>query len=449
MMGKFVERPRFTCALGGAMTTVNALPRTIPIIHAPPGCAGNLAWTQAGGCGLQVGGYCGGLSMPGSNVQEREVVFGGVDRLSEQVKNTLNIMEGDLYYILTSCVTEIIGDDVRSVVRPLTESGPAVIYAETAGFKGNSYHGYDLALEGLFKSFISPSRRKLKKQVNLWGIPPAFDVFWRGNLLELRRLLQKLGLKVNTFFTAEDSLESIQKAGSAELNIVVSEVFGGKSAVTAAEVHKIPFITSQLPIGPSATSDFLRQVSAACHLDPKLTEQIITEESNRYYKFMELLTDCFNDMDLQRYAVVVGDANYAVGITRFLVDDLGWLPEVTAVTDVLDETQERRIVASLSSLEAKLYPKIIFSADTSEIRQEVKAHWLERSSSNGRFSNPPNPAFVVGSSLERELAKELNAPHLSVSFPVSNRLILDRGYTGYHGGLRMIEDLISAIILGR
>ena len=431
------------------MTTVNALPRTIPIIHAPPGCAGNLAWTQAGGCGLQVGGYCGGLSMPGTNVQEREVVFGGVDRLTEQVQNSLKIMEGDLYFVLTSCVTEIIGDDVRAVVSPLTSQGAPVVYAETAGFKGNSYHGYDLVLESLFKNYIRPSKKKIKGQVNLWGIPPAFDPFWRGNLLELRRLLHSLGLKVNTFFTSEDNLELIQRAGSAELNIVVSEVFGGQSAIFASELHKIPYISSQLPIGPAASSAFLRQVAEACSIDPKIAEGVITEENKRFYKFLEPLTDSFNDMDLQRYAVVVGDANYAVGITRFLADDLGWLPEVTAITDVLTEAQERKLVASLSSLEAKVYPKIIFSPDTSIIRQEVNSHWQARSKKVGPYSNPPNPAFVVGSSLERELAKDINAPHLSVSFPVSNRLILDRGYTGFHGGLRLIEDLIGSIILGR
>jgi len=88
-MSNFVERPRYFCALGGAMSTINALPDTIPILHAASGCAGNITWAQNGGSGLQVGGYCGGLSVPSSNVQEREVVFGGTERLREQIENTL------------------------------------------------------------------------------------------------------------------------------------------------------------------------------------------------------------------------------------------------------------------------------------------------------------------------------------------------------------------------
>jgi nitrogenase molybdenum-iron protein beta chain len=431
------------------MATAMALPRTIPILHAPPGCAGNLAWTQAGGAGLQVGGYCGGLSMPGSNVQEREVVFGGTDRLEELVKNSLKIMAGDLYIILTSCVTEMIGDDVASVVNSLAEDdGEKIIYAETGGFHGNSYLGYDLVLESILAQYV-PVTGKKTGRVNLWGIPPYFDVFWRGNLLELRRLLEKIGLEVNTFFTVEDTLASIRQAGSAELNIVVSDIFGLKAAETAKNIHGTPYLTTQLPIGPTATADFLGTVGAALNLPQEVIARFIDDQTRRYYSILEPLTDCFSDIDLQRYAAVVGDSNYVTAVTRFLADDLGWLPEVAAVTDVLRDEQKDLVAERLNKLESGIRPELIFSTDTSEIRRQTLSHWQSRTKIQGKYTHSPNPAFVLGSSLERELAKELNAPHLSIAFPVSNRAVLDRGYAGFSGGLRLIEDLLSTIIVNR
>ncbi|MBP2625445.1 MAG: oxidoreductase/nitrogenase component 1 [Firmicutes bacterium] len=447
-MSSFIERPRFTCALGGAMATVTALPRTVAILHAPSGCAGNNAWTQAGGCGLQVGGYCGGLSIPGSNIQEKEVVFGGIERLGEQINNTLKVMDGDLYVVLTSCVTDIIGDDVASVVRPLKEQGIDIIHAETGGFKGNSYLGYELVLESLLETYIAKAET-VKGSVNVWGIAPYFDVFWRGNLAGVRTLLEKLGLTVNTFFTVDDSLEAIRQAGSAELNIVVSDVIGQKAAKISREVHGIPYVISTLPVGPSASNDFLRTVGAALSLDQAFVEEIIAQENRRYYQLLEPITDCFNDMDLQRYAAVIGDSNYAVAITRFLVDDLGWLPEVVAITDVLEEKEQSTIVASFTSLTSGIAPKIIFNGDSTAISRQVKEHWESRQGKSGKYSNPLTPAFVVGSSLDRPLAFDLGAAHLSVSFPVANRAVIDRGYTGYSGGLRLIEDLISTIIINR
>ena len=445
----FIERPRYTCALGGAIATVSALPKAVPILHAPPGCAGNFAWTQAGGAGLQVGGYCGGLSMPGSNVQEREVVFGGTERLEEEIRHTLEVMQGDIYVILTSCVTEVIGDDIGSVVRPLQEQGVPVLFAETGGFRGNSYQGYDIVLQSLFKNFVTKTDAKSLKAVNLWGVTPFIDVFWRGNLHAVRQLLEKLGLEVNSFFTVDDSADGIRQAGSAALNIVVSDVFGLGAAQLAEEIHGTPYISTPLPIGPAATDAFLRKIGIVLNLDSSLVENLIAYENKRYYSLLEPLTDCFNDIDLQRYAVIVGDTNYAVGLTRFLADDLGWLPEVVGITDILDEEQQADITSCLARLESGLSPKLIFHTDGSSIAAAVRAHWAEYQTQAGKYANPLSPAFVVGSSLDRELAKELGAGHLSVSFPVANRAVIGRGYTGYSGGLTLIEDLISTIIAGR
>ncbi|MDF2568959.1 MAG: chlB [Sporomusa sp.] len=445
----FIERPRYTCALGGAIATVSALPQAIPILHAPPGCAGNFAWTQAGGSGLQVGGYCGGLSMPGSNIQEREVVFGGIERLEEQVNNTLDVMKGDLYVVLTSCVTEVIGDDVGSVVRPLQEQGIPILFAETGGFRGNSYQGYDLVLQSLFKNFVIKTENKQSKLVNLWGITPFIDVFWRGNLENIRQLLEKLGLTVNSFFTVDDSVTGIREAGGAALNIVASEVFGLGAAHLAQEVHGTPYLSTPLPVGPAATNAFLRQVGEALNLDISLVEAVIQYENKRYYSLLEPLTDCFNDMDLQRHAVIIGDTNYAVSLTRFLGDDLGWLPEVVGITDILDEEQKESIIGQLTKLDSGLSPELIFHTDGSVIASAVRAHWNKSQFQAGKYANPLNPAFVVGSALDRELARDLGAGHLSVSFPVANRAVIGRGYTGYNGGLILIEDLISTIIVGR
>ncbi len=446
-MSKFIERPRYLCPLGGAVAAVTALPGTVPILHAASGCAGNIVWTQNGGSGLQVGGYCGGLSVPSSNVQEKEVVFGGDERLREQIKNTLEVIEAELYFVVTGCVTEVIGDDVRAVVGGFREEGANVIYAETGGFKGNSYYGYDLVLQSLFRNYVQRGIEKVKGRVNLWGVVPSMDAFWRGNLEGLRHLLEKLGLTVNTFFTADDSLPEIKKAAAAELNIVVSDVYGVEAAQVFSEVHGTPYISVPLPIGPAATDEFLRRVGVELALDSALADDFIERENKRYYEFLEPLTDCYNDLDLQRYAVVVGDVNYAAAVTKFLADDLGWLPELTVFTDQLQENQQGVLADRLAHLESGLKPQVVFETDTSEVIRHLNQHWPRFKSQ--KYYNAFGPAFVVGSSLDRELAQSIGAAHLSVSFPVANRAVIDRGYTGYRGGLRLVEDLLSAIVAGR
>lgn len=172
MSEHFVEQPRYLCSLGGAAATVTALPGGVPILHSASGCAGNFAWTQNGGSGLQVGGYCGSLTVPSSNIQETEVVFGGEDRLREQIRNTLDVIDGGLYVVVTGCVPEVIGDDIFAVVSDFREEGAPVIGAATGGFRGNSYWGYDLVLQALGKDYLGRGLPKEKGRVNLWGIVP-------------------------------------------------------------------------------------------------------------------------------------------------------------------------------------------------------------------------------------------------------------------------------------
>lgn len=446
MSEHFIERPRYTCAQGGAAATVTALPGGIPILHSPSGCAGNFAWTQNGGAGLQVGGYCGTLTIPSSSIQERDVVFGGDSRLREQIENSLKVMEGSIYAVLTSCVTEVIGDDIKSVVADFRDQGIPIIGAETGGFKGNSYHGYDLVLQSLFRDFLERGVPKKKKRVNLWGTIPNYDPFWRGNLEEVRRLLEALGLEVNSFFLPEDTIDGIRQAGSASLNIVISHAYGLKAAELFEEIYGTPYVSLPLPVGAGATESFLRTVGRVAGASAKRTESVIRSEKKRYFRYLEPLTDCFNDLDLQRYAVVVGDANYAIALTKFMADDLGWLPELTVCTDPLCEDEQARIAGQLQYLESRYKTELVFETDGSRVIQHLREKWP---ATGGRYLNAFAPAFVVGSSLERELPLEIGAPHLSVSFPVANRAVLDRGYTGFRGGLTLIEDLLGAIVAGR
>lgn len=447
MNNRFLERPRSFCALGGALQTANALPRTVPIMHTAMGCGGSIFWNQIGSTGYLGAGYCGGLAVPSSNVQEKDIVFGGAERLNEQVAHTVKLVEGDLYIVMTGCMTDIIGDDIQAVVKQFRQQGVAIIGAETGGFKGDAYKGYDLILQALFKDFVTPKETKIKGKVNLWGVVPGQDAFWRGNLNQLRLLLNKLGLTVNTFFAEFDKLEEVKNAAEAELNIVVSQFYGTEAARIFEEVHHVPFVTFPLPIGPSATSDFLRQISAALQLDPEQVQYIIAAEQKIYFQYIDRIADAYNDLDMQRYAVVVGDSNYAPALTRFLADDLGWLPELTVITEFEDEERKSKISGYLSHLTSRYPVDLIYETDASEIQYHLSRKWPRFQGQ--RFYDSFSPAFVVGSHHERELAKSLGAGHLTVTYPVGNRVVLSKGYTGFQGGLALIEDLFSALVAER
>ena len=446
-MSTHVDHPRFTCALGGALSAITALPRVIPIIHGSGGCGGNLHMAHYAGSGFYGAGYCGGTSLPGSNIVEHEVVFGGSERLSEQIRTTAEIMDGDLYVVVTACMTDIIGDDIHAVVQEHRANGLPVIGIETGGFKGNSYQGYDLLLEGLFRHYLQPAPVREERLVNLWGLVPGQDPFFRGDLLELKRLLGLLGLRVNTFFAPDETLDNLRSAPVAAANLVVSRTYGVAPARVFEERFGTPFRVVDLPVGAVASARFLREVAAFLGLDSTAVEAVIAREEALYYRILERSSDFFTDVDMQFHSVVVGNATTTLPVTRFLNEELGWLTDLAVVSDAIDERFHGVVAEGSDRFESGYRPTVVFETDAGRIPVHLARVWPP---SNGdRYAPTFTPAYVLGSTLEGDLAAAIGARHLGISYPLNSRVVLARGYAGYGGGLNLVEDLMSAAIPGR
>ncbi len=446
-MSNFIERPRYACALGGALSTMRAIARAVPIVHAASGCGYNLYNTMNSGSAYLGGGYCGAASLPSSNVTEREIVFGGEKRLEEEIKTTLEIMDGDLFVVLSGCMVEMIGDDIDSVVKKFERAGKQVIAISTPSFKGNSYYGYDLLLEGLVKYYIQPAEEKIDKAVNILGIVPGEDVFWKGNLKEIKRVLSLIGIRANTLFGEGEGLKEIQNSSNASYNIVLSEVYGVKAAQAYEEKFGIPYITEQIPIGYLQTEKFLQEIGKLFGISKKMIEKVLERESGIYYDYFERFTDIYTDADLQRYAVVVGDANYAPSVTRFLSDELGWLPKLSVITDILTDKQKINLEKNYENYESGLKVAVKFDTNAAAVKKYLREVW--EPNKNQKYYDALSPLAVIGSILEKDLAASLNAPLITVSYPITNRIVLNRSYIGFNGGLILTEDILSTLVAGR
>lgn len=446
-MRKFIDRPRYSCALGGALATLRAIPRVIPIIHAAAGCGYNLHNATNAGSAYLGGGYCGSTSLPSSNVVEKDIVFGGEKRLKEQIESTLDIMDGDLYVVVTGCMVEMIGDDVEAVVKEFAETEKPVIAVNTPSFKGNSYYGYDLIFEGLIEQYVEAKEEKIEKQVNILGIVPGEDIFWKGNLKEIKRILGLIGIKANTLFGEGEELGDIKNSANASLNIVLSKVYGKRAAEAYEKVHNIPYITAQIPIGYIQTENFLRKIGKYFNIPEEVVDEAIKSEANIYYDYFERFTDIYTDADLQRYALIVGDSNYAPSISRFVSDELGWLPKLAVVTDELNENEKNKVVKEFENFDSEIEPVVKFNPDTNSVKGYLSEIWEPNKSS--RYYDPLEPLVVIGSIFEKEFAASINAPLVTVSYPITNRIVLNRAYIGFNGGLTLTEDILTTLVTGR
>jgi nitrogenase molybdenum-iron protein beta chain len=440
-----MERAKFSCALGGALTTIAGIPRVVPIVHAAGGCATALSNTYNLASGYRGVGYCGGTMIPTSNISENNIVFGGEKRLEEQIEHSLRILDGDLYVVVTGCQVEIIGDDAVGIARRFRDR--KVVGASTPGFLGNSFKGYDSVLNTLISEVVEPSAAKEGKTVNLLGTVPGHDVFYLGNLNEIKRLLARIGVKANTFFGTGENVAAIRGYGRASLNIVFSTQAGVGPARTFEAVHGIPYLFADLPVGPTGTREFLRKVGKALKVDGEKVEEVLREEEETYYSFLERIVDIYSDIDFQRYAVVAADSYYAFPLTRFLANDLGWIPHLTSINDIESEEEQLEYRAKFEGIDSESKPLVLFERNVGALAKNIRDSWPYNN--NQKYYDAFSPAYVIGTGVERGIAEKIGAGFLAVAFPVSNRVVLSKGYTGFRGALTLVEDLLSSLVAAR
>ena len=430
-MSHHLEGSRNSCALHGALQVFEAIQGTVPVIHSTSGCGVQhyLGVTRLSGGNDPLGSP----PVSSSNIGEKHVVFGGGSRLREQLKNTVKVVQGDLYAIVTGCSTEMVGDDIPAMAKEGREQDWPVIYANTPGFSGDVHHGYHLAVRALIEQLpdvftnTEPAPAAL---VNIWGIIPNQDPFWRGNLQELGRLLEGIGLVPNLLLGGDQGVAAWRQVPGAVLNLVLSP-WGVLPATQLEERYGTPSIVLDgTPVGTAAGA-LLTQITERLGLDQKRTEAFVASEEARLNRQFALLADSYFRAGFQREFAFVGESAQVVGIGEFLGARFGLLPRTLIITDNPPENGREALVTRLQAIVPGYGTTVLFSEDHAEIADAVRAG---------------GAGVVLGSSLEQQVAAELGVPFLAVSFPLADRIVLDRGYAGYRGAAALLEDLGSVLL---
>lgn len=425
-MSQVTENPKGGCVLAGINSVLGAIDRVCPIYHSGPGCCMQTTAADQGQSGHKSSRFVSSVSLPSTNMLEKEVVFGGTEKLRTTVQGAIDIIDADAYFVLTGCTAGIIGDDIVSVTEEFQDKGYSVYPIETPGFVGDSNLGYETVWTTMINQVIEEDVPKDDKLVNIFGIIPYHDPFWSGALEEIDRILSALGLKVNTFFTKHQGIETIRKCSGAALNIIINPWLFKGPAKKMEQKFGIPSIrVPGLFVGATDTTKFVRQVAEAMHLDQEIVDKVIAAEEEYVYDYLE---QSVGVVSWKRFAVVA-DANNAVGITRYLANDFSFTPVLVIVSEPLFRQEDKdRIVAQIEDLEYAKPPKVIFASDQYEINQALREEEEEIT-------------LLIGSSNEREVALEKDIQFILAAFPMNERLVFNRTYAGYRGSLTFTEDL--------
>lgn len=428
-MAKLLDKQRYKCTLG-AMQTVQAIERAIPILHPGPGCAQKLSDS------IGSSGYFSPNIFPCTSINEKDVVFGGVKKLETTIENAQKVIDADLYVVLIGCIPEIVGDDTAEVVSRFEGSEKPVIYASTAGFKGNNYIGHEQVIDAIIEQYLEASDEKEKGLVNIWADVPYQDLFWLGNIRELEKLVAELGLIPNAIFGYGHGIKNIKRIPKAEYNLLVSPWVSVGYMKKMERKLGIPCLYyPTLPIGVFETSRFLREVRKFTCVDAEKIESIINKHENYYYYLIERYADMFLETRVMaKQFSVVADAQYALGITKFLVNDLGLIPAKQFITDDTPKAFQEQIRTEFENLNYGLKAEVSFETDGYKIYNEIQSH---------DYHGYP---LILGSYYEKEMTEKMFGHFLNILWPVQDKVVLDDTYVGYTGSIRLIEDIYSVAV---
>ncbi len=293
------------CQLTLAVGIVSSFTNVVMIVHSPLGCCSNFV----GNSGLR-------KTMRASkgkpneefvwlhtNMDELDVVQGGIDKLRKAVLYAEKEYHPDAIIIANGCVPGIIGDDIDSLVGELRNQIAAkIVPVHCEGFKSKYVaSGYDSAYHGVLKYLIEPpekeisavpganEERELKDKYRISRTVNIFNVGSNsnGDEVELARLLSAIGL-IPKVLPLHASVEDLAHIGEAALNVSICATHDDYLLGHLKERFGTDYLIDTLPIGIRNTNQWVRKIAAYFHLEEE-AEKLIAFENSELDKALEPL----------------------------------------------------------------------------------------------------------------------------------------------------------------
>lgn len=255
------------------VTHATVIQGSVIIQHSPIGCAASQALTcryyrdLAARRGWE-------LEDPRSictNLNESDMVFGGIAKLEQAIRDAWNRHRPKVIFVCTSCATGIIGDDVESVVTKLEaelETKIVPLYCE--GFRAKHWStGWDVIEHGILRKIVR--KQPVRKQEDL------INVIHLGGPDVFTPMLEELGLRVNLVMGG-NTLDKLEQLSEAAATVTMCFALSYLAAGLEQEFG-VPEIKAMIPYGIAATDEWLREIARVTHREDRVEAYIAREHA--------------------------------------------------------------------------------------------------------------------------------------------------------------------------
>jgi light-independent protochlorophyllide reductase subunit B len=297
-----------------------------------------------------------------------------------------------------SCTAELIQDDPGGLARALKLPIP-VVPLELPSYQKKENWGAAETFYQLVRTLAShdapapgfkrpPREPGIRASCNILG-PTALGFRHRDDILAIKQLLRQLEVDINVVAPLDATPADLARLGEADFNILMYPETGSQAAQWLSRTFDQPTVKT-VPIGLGATREFIAQVAELAGTDPEPALAGAPSHSSWYSHSVDstYLTG--------KRVFVFGDATHAVAAARIASQELGFTV-VGLGTYSREFAREVREAAKLYGVEP------LITDDYLEV--EAKVAELQ-------------PELVLGTQMERHIAKRLGVPCAVISAPV-------------------------------
>jgi light-independent protochlorophyllide reductase subunit B len=329
----------------------------------------------------------------------------------------------------SSCTAELIQDDPGGLARALDLPVP-VIPLELPAYQKKENWGaaetfYQLVRHLAGAQAPPPGTKRAAPQpgsvrCNLLG-PTALGFRHRDDVREVTRILRRLGVAVHVVAPFDASVDDVAHLGEADFNIVLYPEVALQAATWLQRTFGQPMVRT-VPIGVAATREFIAEVAALAGVDPAPALDDPLARSPWYARSVDstYLTG--------KRVFVFGDATHAVAAARVAAHEFGF--QIVGLG-----TYSREFAREVREAAKQYGVEPLITDDYLEVEAKVAE---------------AQPELVLGTQMERHIAKRLGLPCAVISAPVHVQDFPARNspQMGFEGANVLFDTWVHPLMMG-
>jgi nitrogenase molybdenum-iron protein beta chain len=430
--------PIFTCQPAGAQFASIGIKDCIGLVHGGQGCVMfvRLIFSQH---------FKESFELASSSVHEEGAVFGALNRVEQGVDVLLmRYPHVKIIPIISTCSTEVIGDDIDGVVTKLNEGLLREKYAgrevhlipiHTPSFVGSMISGYDVAVREFIKYFAKKGEPNGKINLFTGWVNP-------GDVSALKHLLKMMDIDATVLFETEGfdaplmpsgysfahgntTIADMEGTANAIGSIALNRYEGAKAAAHLESEFGVPAVVGPTPIGIRNTDTFLANLKKMT--GKPIPSSLVKERGVA----LDALTDLTHMFFAEKRVAIYGNPDLVIGLAEFCID-LEMKPMLLLLGDDNPAyATDPRVVALKESVDWDM--EVITNADFWELENRIKNEGLELD-------------LILGHSKGRFVSIDYKIPMVRVGFPTYDRAGMYRHpVLGYEGAIWLAEQMANAL----